>query len=1213
MRSHKTQNHKTFRLGTLPLFLIPALMAGLMPARAAAATLVVTNTSDSGAGGCTGSSIGDGCTLREAISAANDQTLTPGDDTIDATGISGNITLLAALPALSTNIILNGSGASSLTVQRSGASGTPEFRIFTIDNTTTSGPTVTISGFTIAGGRVSGGTAPANCGGGIYNNHGTLTVSNSVLSGNSATAGGAICNDGSLSVNARLTLSNSTLSNNIATTGGGALFNNGSGGGSAPLVISDSTFSGNRATNGGAILNDGRSGGSATITQFSNSVLSGNVATGDGGAIENNGTTGGSATLVITFSTLSGNTATNGGAIQNNGVGGSATQAIRFSTLSGNTASVNGGAINNDGRTAGSATLTAAVSTFNGNSAGAKGGAINNDGRVGSATVEIDNSTVAANAASGTSGAIDSDGTGGSATLAIGSTILSNGSTANIFIQTVNAQTTFSSKGNNLSSDAAGGNGTTAPGGLLSAGSDIRNTDPQLGALQNNGGPTQTRALLAGSPAIDKGFNRFPTDQRGFAIVGIADIGAFEFSGVQPVLPTIDLNGAAAGTGVTTAFTEQTPVVIAPDVTVTAPGATIKSASIQLGINPDNASETLSATVTNTAIIATYNSTTRTLSLSGVDTIARYRQVLAGVTYNNTSDAPNTTNRTVTFSVNDGAQNSTSATATLTVTPANDAPIAAAQSVATAEDTAKSIVLSATDVDNTSLTFRIVTALARGTLSGSGANLTYTPNANFNGSDSFVFVANDGQTDSAAATVSITVSAVNDAPIAQDQSTLTGEDMPKAIVLGATDVDNTTLTFSLVTQPANGSLSGSGANLTYTPNADFVGRDSFTFKANDGAADSNIATVSITVGTIGGGGTNDAPVARDDNFTSSASTPLTIAAPGVLANDFDVDGDALRAVIVARPSRGTLTLNIDGSFTYTPESGFTGSDSFTYRASDGTLQSNVATVTIQVTDGTGGGGTGGGGTGGGGTGGGTGGGGTGGGTTPDTTAPVVAFTAPVAGQILQGFAALRGTASDTQSGVREVRVALLRERDGRYWTGRNWSRTLFLLPTNLEGNNWSLAVSLPIGFNLTDGKYFLGATAVDNAGNSGSTQFMVRVDKNAPSVSFTFPTNGARVPALPYVTGRSIEGPGGVGTVSVSLYIKRSGDGKYFSGRNWSTTAVALSTRLEGNSFSRNGSVSQPLPSGANLKPGVYFLTAVAVDRAGNRGTTTISITVAAD
>src|SRR5207253_2959361 len=106
---------------------------------------------------------------------------------------------------------------------------------------------------------------------------------------------------------------------------------------------------------------------------------------------------------------------------------------------------------------------------------------------------------------------------------------------------------------------------------------------------------------------------------------------------------------------------------------------------------------------------------------------------------------------------------------------------------------------------------------------------------------------NDGTTDSNVATVSITVNHVNHAPVANDQMVSTNQDTAKAITLSATDADSDGLTYTVVSGPAHGTLSGMAPNLTYTPNAGYFGPDSFTFKANDGTVDSNTATVSITV------------------------------------------------------------------------------------------------------------------------------------------------------------------------------------------------------------------------------------------------------------------------------------------------------------------------------------------------------------------------------
>src|SRR5439155_240195 len=122
------------------------------------------------------------------------------------------------------------------------------------------------------------------------------------------------------------------------------------------------------------------------------------------------------------------------------------------------------------------------------------------------------------------------------------------------------------------------------------------------------------------------------------------------------------------------------------------------------------------------------------------------------------------------------------------------------------------------------------------------------------------------------------------------------------------------------TSDLNGSFS-------YVPAANYNGPDSFTYKANDGAADSGIATVSITITSV-----NDAPVVVNDSYTTAEDTTLNIAAPGVLANDSDVDGDALSAVLVSGPTHGSLTLNSNGSFSYVPAANYNGPDSFTYKA-----------------------------------------------------------------------------------------------------------------------------------------------------------------------------------------------------------------------------------------------------------------------------------------
>ncbi len=190
----------------------------------------------------------------------------------------------------------------------------------------------------------------------------------------------------------------------------------------------------------------------------------------------------------------------------------------------------------------------------------------------------------------------------------------------------------------------------------------------------------------------------------------------------------------------------------------------------------------------------------------------------------------------------------TDASAVATIVNDDAAPIAEGQAVSTNEDTAKPITLGATDANSDPLGFSIVSGPAHGTLTALvGNSLTYAPNPNYNGADSFSFKASDGANDSNTATVSVTVNPVDDAPVANPQALLTKEDTAKPITLTATDVEGDALTYAVVKAPTHGVVTGSGANRTYTPAANYNGPDSFSFKASDGSADSNVAAVSLTV------------------------------------------------------------------------------------------------------------------------------------------------------------------------------------------------------------------------------------------------------------------------------------------------------------------------------------------------------------------------------
>ena len=176
------------------------------------------------------------------------------------------------------------------------------------------------------------------------------------------------------------------------------------------------------------------------------------------------------------------------------------------------------------------------------------------------------------------------------------------------------------------------------------------------------------------------------------------------------------------------------------------------------------------------------------------------------------------------------------------------------------------------------------------------------------------------------ATVSLTITPVNDAPLAFSQSLTNVEDAVLPITLAGSDVDGPSTNLLLVALPTHGTLTGSGANQIYTPATNYFGLDSFTFTVNDGSLTSTVATISITVTPV-----NDLPVAVNDAYSLFKNTTFNVPASGVLTNDMDADGDSLTALLAATTTHGTLTLNTNGGFTYTPSNNYVGPDSFTYR------------------------------------------------------------------------------------------------------------------------------------------------------------------------------------------------------------------------------------------------------------------------------------------
>ncbi|MFQ5648303.1 MAG: tandem-95 repeat protein [bacterium] len=306
---------------------------------------------------------------------------------------------------------------------------------------------------------------------------------------------------------------------------------------------------------------------------------------------------------------------------------------------------------------------------------------------------------------------------------------------------------------------------------------------------------------------------------------------------------------------------------------------------------------------------------------------------------------------------NDGGS-SNEATVNLTVTEENDLPIAADDAATTNEDVPITIDVAANDIDpDGSLNLSSVTvtsAPGHGTTAINAATgaITYTPAADFFGTDSLEYTIKDNLgVSSNAATVTLTVNPINDAPRTADDVAATSEDTPVMIAVTANDVDvDGTLNFSTLTitsAPGNGTVQVNPANgeVTYTPNLNFSGQDSFNYTIKDNTGlPSNESTVTISVSDE-----NDLPLAQDDQATTDEDVTVVI---DVAANDSDPDGsvDPTSVTLVTPPTRGTATVDATtGQITYTPAADFNGSDSLKYTIKDNLgASSNEATVTITV-------------------------------------------------------------------------------------------------------------------------------------------------------------------------------------------------------------------------------------------------------------------------
>ncbi|CAE6907062.1 COG2931 RTX toxins and related Ca2 -binding proteins [Vibrio sp. B1FIG11] len=296
----------------------------------------------------------------------------------------------------------------------------------------------------------------------------------------------------------------------------------------------------------------------------------------------------------------------------------------------------------------------------------------------------------------------------------------------------------------------------------------------------------------------------------------------------------------------------------------------------------------------------------------------------------------------ITYVVSDGELED-EASVTVTVNPLNDAPVANDDSAAIDEDTPVTIDVLPNDTDIDGDTLTIVNASVpaeQGTVEIVDGKLIFTPAENFNGEATISYTVSDGELEDSAE-VSITVNPINDAPVANDDNTVTDEDTPVTIDVlpNDTDVDGDTLTIVNASVPADqGTVEIVDGKLVFTPAENFNGEATISYTVSDGALEDS-AEVSVTVNPV-----NDAPVANDDSAVTDEDTPVTI---DVLPNDTDVDGDTLSIVNASVPAdQGTVEI-VDGKLVFTLADNFNGEATISYTVSDG-AQEDSAEVSVTV-------------------------------------------------------------------------------------------------------------------------------------------------------------------------------------------------------------------------------------------------------------------------
>ena len=403
---------------------------------------------------------------------------------------------------------------------------------------------------------------------------------------------------------------------------------------------------------------------------------------------------------------------------------------------------------------------------------------------------------------------------------------------------------------------------------------------------------------------------------------------AVNFSGTEVITYTVS-DGTDTDTGTLTILVNDAPIAVDDTLTILEDSTLTLTDVIQNDI--DKNPLTLSAVTSGTG----------TVSIDSDNVSVKYIPTL---NFNGTE--------VVTYTASDGSLNTTG-TFTITVTPVNDAPVAVEDLITINEDsplTSTNVIANDTDVELDALTLTVATTSGTGTVAVNADNksVDYTPAANFNGTEIITYTVSDGTDTDATGTFTVTVIAINDAPVAVDDSIAINEDSSLTtlnVISNDTDAEGDVLTLTVISNSGTGTIAINADNksVDYTPATNFFGTEVITYTVSDGTLTDNTGVLTITVNSV-----NDAPVAVNDTAFENENTSSNNI--NVIANDTDIEFDELSLTVVTTAGTGTVTVNADNkSVDYTPAVNFSGTEVITYTVSDGT-DTDTGTLTILVND-----------------------------------------------------------------------------------------------------------------------------------------------------------------------------------------------------------------------------------------------------------------------